>query len=172
MTYYTVGTIVNTHGIKGEVRVIATTDFPQKRFAKGAVLWAFLPNATQPTKLTVATVRQHKQFYLLSFTGYPSINDVEGFKTATLKITADELQADDLKPGEYYYHQIVGLHVVTESGDQLGTIKEILSPGANDVWVVQRTGKADLLLPVIDQVVKHIDLDSQQVTVDLMEGLD
>ncbi|CAJ1228211.1 ribosome maturation factor RimM [Levilactobacillus zymae] len=172
MTYYTVGTIVNTHGIKGEVRVIATTDFPQKRFAKGAVLWAFMPNATQPTKLTVATVRQHKQFYLLSFTGYPSINDVEGFKTATLKISEDELQADDLQPGEYYYHQIVGLDVVTVAGDKLGTVKEILSPGANDVWVVQRPGQSDLLLPVIDQVVKDVDLDQHQVTVELMEGLD
>lgn len=172
MTYYTVGTIVNTHGIKGEVRVVATTDFPQKRFAVGAILWAFLPQQKQPVKLTIATVRQHKQFYLLGFTDRPSINDVESLKTATLKITADELQADDLGPGEYYYHQIVGLDVVDETGQKLGTVKEILSPGANDVWVVQRAGQSDLLLPVIDQVVKKVDLDAHQITVELMEGLD
>ncbi|PTM23865.1 ribosome maturation factor RimM [Lactobacillus sp. PFC-70] len=172
MAYYTVGTLVNTHGIKGEVRVVATTDFPQSRFAVGATLFAFMPNQPAPIQLTVKTVRQHKNFYLLSFAGRPSINDVEGLKTAVLKIDDDQLQADDLKPGEYYYHQIVGLSVVTEDGEPLGTIKEILSPGANDVWVVARPGQSDLLLPKIDQVIKRVDLDQHQVTVELMEGLD
>lgn len=172
MAYYTVGTIVNTHGIKGEVRVIATTDFPKKRFAVGSTLYAFMPNQTQPTVLKIGTMRQHKNFYLLSFPDRPSINDVESLKTATLKISEDELQTTDLQPGEYYYHQIVGLDVVTEAGEPLGQIKEILSPGANDVWVVGRPGKSDLLLPKIDQVIKRVDLDAHQVTVELMEGLD
>lgn len=172
MAYYTVGTIVNTHGIKGEVRVIATTDFPAKRFAVGATLLAFLPQQTTPIKLTIVSVRRHKAFYLLGFKDRPSINDVEGLKTATLKITDDQLTTDDLKPGEYYYHQIVGLDVVTVDGEKLGQIKEILAPGANDVWVVARPGKNDLLLPKIDQVIKNVDLAAHQVTVELMEGLE
>lgn len=172
MAYYTVGTIVNTHGIKGEVRVVAITDFPESRFAVGATLYAFQKGQTQPVKLTVASERPHKNFYLLSFEGKPSINDVEIYKQSTLKVTDDQLQNDQLQPGEYYYHQIVGLNVVTEDGDELGTIKEILSPGANDVWVVDRPGKDDLLLPKIDQVIKDVDLDRHQVTVELMEGLE
>lgn len=172
MAYYTVGTIVNTHGIRGEVRVVATTDFPTKRFAVGATLYAFLPHQTTPVTLKVGTVRKHKSFYLLSFPDRPSINDVEGLKTATLKIADDQLDQSDLQPGEYYYHQIVGLDVVTVDGEPLGQIKEILSPGANDVWVVARPGKSDLLLPKIDQVIKQVDLDHHQVIVELMEGLD
>ncbi|MCH4123424.1 MAG: ribosome maturation factor RimM [Levilactobacillus sp.] len=172
MAYYTVGTIVNTHGIKGEVRVIATTDFPESRFAVGSTLYAFQKGQTQPTQLTVATMRKHKNFYLLGFVDKPSINDVEIYKQSTLKVTDNELAASDLQPGEYYYHQIVGLQVVTVDGEKLGEIKEILSPGANDVWVVARPGKDDLLLPKIDDVVKKVDLDAGQVTVELMEGLE
>jgi len=172
MAYYTVGTIVNTHGIKGEVRVIATTDFPESRFAVGSTLYAFAKDQTKPVTLTVATMRKHKNFYLLGFEGKPSINDVELYKQSTLKVTDNELETGDLQPGEYYYHQIVGLKVVTEDGEELGEIKEILSPGANDVWVVDRPGKDDLLLPKIDDVVKKVDLDAGQVTVELMEGLE
>lgn len=172
MAYYTVGTIVNTHGIKGEVRVIATTDFPESRFAVGSTLYLFQQGQAKPLTLQVASMRKHKQFYLLSFEGKPSINDVEIYKQGTLKVTDNELETGDLQPGEYYYHQIVGLKVVTEDGEELGKIKEILAPGANDVWVVDRPGKDDLLLPKIDQVIKTVDLDAGQVTVELMEGLE
>jgi len=172
MAYYTVGTIVNTHGIKGEVRVMAITDFPESRFAVGSTLYAFQKGQSKPVKLTIASERPHKNFYLLSFEGKPSINDVEIYKQSTLKVTDDQLEHDKLQPGEYYYHQIVGLDVVTVDGEALGTIKEILSPGANDVWVVDRPGKDDLLLPKIDQVIKTIDLEQHQVTVELMEGLE
>ena len=89
-----------------------------------------------------------------------------------MKVTDNELESNDLRPGEYYYHQIVGLDAVTVDGENLGKIKEILSPGANDVWVVARPGKSDLLLPKIDQVIKRVDLDQGEVIVELMEGLD
>ena len=72
----------------------------------------------------------------------------------------------------YYYHQIIGLDVVDENGNSLGEIKEILSPGANDVWVVKRKQKNDLLLPVIDEVIKDVDLAAGKVHVELLEGLD
>ena len=85
------------------------------------------------------------------------------------------VSADDQQPlddGQYYYHQIIGLDVETTDGQKLGKIKEILSPGANDVWVVERPEKRDLLLPVIDDVIKKVDLDQQLVIVELMEGLE
>ena len=83
----------------------------------------------------------------------------------------EEDQAE-LAEGEYYYHQIIGLKVVTTEGRELGKIKEILAPGANDVWVVQRPKQSDLLLPVIDDVVKQVDLDGGYVEVELLEGLE
>ena len=62
--------------------------------------------------------------------------------------------------------------MVTTEGRELGKIKEILAPGANDVWVVARKQQSDLLLPVIDDVVKKVDLAAGRVEVELMEGLE
>ena len=110
----------------------------------------------------------HNMATLLLNNGY--INDVEQFRDHKLMVSADDQQPLDY--GQYYYHQIIGLDVETTDGRHLGKIKEILSPGANDVWVVERPEKRDLLLPVIDDVVKNVDLDKNLVTVELMEGLE
>ena len=168
MDFYNVGKIVNTHGIRGDVRVMPTTDFVAERFAKGQDL--YLQQAGEPLKLTVESARQHKGFILVKFVGYDNINDVQSFRDHELMVTEDEQQP--LEEGQYYYHQIIGLTVKTLEGRELGVIKEILSPGANDVWVVKRTGQSDLLLPVIDDVVKNVDLDKGEVDVELMEGLE
>ena len=168
MDFYNVGKIVNTHGIRGDVRVMPTTDVVAERFAKGQDL--YLQQAGEPLKLTVESARQHKGFILVKFVGYDNINDVQAFRDHELMVSGKDQQP--LEDGQYYYHQIIGLSVKTVDGEELGTIKEILSPGANDVWVVQRDGKKDLLLPVIDDVVKDVDLDAGEVTVELMEGLE
>ncbi len=171
MNYYNIGKIVNTQGVKGEVRVVAITDFPEKRFKVGNRLYARTAKSKTLIPLEVDGVRKHKQFILLHFKGYPTINDVEFLKPSELMIDETSLSNDDLKPGEYYYHQIIGLDVY--EGDQLvGQVKEILSPGANDVWVVQRKAKKDLLLPKIDSVIKDVDLENHRIMVEIPEGLD
>ena len=168
MQFYNVGKIVNTHGIRGEVRVLPTTDFVKERLAPQQKL--YLQEADGPLELTVEGARQHKGFILVKFAGYDNINAVEGFRGHELMVSAADQQP--LEDGQYYYHQIIGLAVKTVAGEELGRIKEILAPGANDVWVVERPGKTDLLLPVIDDVVKRVDLDQGLVTVELMEGLE
>ncbi len=168
MEYLNVGKIVNTHGIRGEVRVISQTDFPDERYQKGEKLFLFREGMT-PLELTVAGHRRHKNFDLLTFEGYPNINDVEKFRDGILKVAKDNLA--QLAEDEYYYHQIIGLIVVDEDDKEIGKIKEILSPGANDVWVVQRKGKKDALIPYIASVVKEIDLANGIVKVELPEGL-
>lgn len=171
MEFYDVGTIANTHGIKGEVKVMSVTDFPDERFKLGNTLYLFKSDDAEPLELKVASHRVHKGFDLLKFEGYDNINDVEQFKGAKLKV--DESQHQPLDDGQYYYDQIIGLDVVTTDGETIGKIKEIIpTNGANDVWSVKRPGKQDLLLPVIDDVVKKVDLDNQLVEVELMEGLD
>lgn len=166
--YLNVGKIVNTQGLKGEVRVISQTDFPELRYKKGTVLTLVQENHA-PIQLTVKSHRKHKNFDILSFEDHPSINDVEKYRDGMLKISKAELT--ELPENEFYYHEIIGLTVIDEQGDELGTIKEILSPGANDVWVVQRLKQKDILLPYIDSVVQTIDLDNGTVTVEIPEGL-
>ncbi|WP_347550371.1 ribosome maturation factor RimM [Pseudalkalibacillus hwajinpoensis] len=163
-----VGKIVNTHGVRGEVRVISRTDFPEERYAVGSRLYLFKND--EPVGLTVSSHRKHKQFDLLTFEGYHNINEVEHMKEGILKIMED--QGGQLEEEEFYYRDIIGLEVYTEENEFLGKVKEILSPGANDVWVVQSAGGGkDLLLPYIAQVVKKVDLTEAKITVHLMEGL-
>lgn len=166
--YLEVGKIVNTQGIKGEVRVMSLTDAPEERYQKGAKLTVFLKDQ-EPIELTVASHRKHKNFDLLSFEGYPSINDVEVFRDSILMVPKTELSK--VNEDEYYYYEIIGLSVYEENGEKLGEVKEILSPGANDVWVIQRKGKADALIPFISSVVKKIDLENQKAYVEIPEGL-
>lgn len=167
--YFDVGQIVNTQGLKGEVRVISITDFAEDRYKKGATLTLF-QEGKEPLELTVKSHRLHKNFHLLTFEGLNRIEDVEGFKGGMLKVSEEQLE--ELEENEFYYHEIIGLEVFSEEGEALGKVKEILSLGANDVWVIQRQGKKDLLIPYIADVVKEVNIEAGKVTVSLLEGMD
>lgn len=166
--YLNVGKIVNTQGLKGEVRVISQTDFPELRYKKGSVLTLF-QDGKAPVRLVIKSHRKHKNFDIVSFEEHPSINDVEKYRDGILKVEKGDI--GELDDNEFYYHEIIGLKVVEEDGTELGKIKEILSPGANDVWVVQRIKKKDILLPYIESVVKQVDVANGQVIVEIPEGL-
>ena len=170
MEYYDVGKIVNTHGIKGEVRVLSTTTHPEERYVERANLIWFGENG-QEEQLTVRTHRTHKTFDLLSFEGYGNVNDVESFVGGTLRISEDMLL--DLPENEFYIHEVIGSRVIDEdTGKDIGKVKDILTPGANDVWIVERPNKKDLLLPYIESVILSVDLNDTVVHVHVMEGLD
>ncbi|WP_028592366.1 ribosome maturation factor RimM [Paenibacillus massiliensis] len=163
-----VGKIVNTHGIRGELKILSSTDFPEDRFAKGSEL-LIVSEQGAPIPVTVETSRFQKNMVIVKFKEFGNINDVEKYKGSMLKITAD--RQGELGQDEFYFHQIVGCEVFTEEGELLGTIKEILTPGANDVWVVKQKNGKDLLLPYIEEVVLQVDVSEKRVTVRLMEGL-
>ncbi|MCY7757027.1 ribosome maturation factor RimM [Bacillus inaquosorum] len=167
--WFNVGKIVNTHGIKGEVRVISKTDFAEERYKPGNTLYLFMDGRNEPVEVTVNTHRLHKQFHLLQFKERQSLNEVEELKNAIIKVPEEDL--GELNEGEFYFHEIIGCEVFTEDGELIGRIKEILTPGANDVWVVARKGKKDALIPYIESVVKHIDVSEKKIEIELMEGL-
>ena len=169
MTYYNVGKIVNTQGLQGELRVLSVTDFADERFKKKSVLALFDDKDNYIMDVEIASHRKHKNFDIVKFKGLYHINDVEKYKGCSLKIAEENLT--DLDDGEFYYHEIIGLKVIDENEKELGKIKEILSPGANDVWVIQRPKKKDALIPYIDSVVQEVDLENGLVRVTLLEGL-
>lgn len=169
MEYFNVGKIVNTQGLQGEMRVLSVSDFTEERFKKGTILALFDMQNNYVQDIEIASHRKQKNFDIVKFKGMYHINDIEKFKNFSLKVGSDHLT--ELEDGEFYYHEIIGLEVY-EKEIFLGTVKEILQPGANDVWVVQRKGKKDLLLPYIPSVVLNVDVNNGRVDVELMEGLD
>ena len=167
-TFYKVGKIVNTQGLRGEVRVISTTDFAEERYKKGTEL-AIFKDGEFLTFVTVASHRRHKNFDLLTFEGMNRIEDVEKYKECLLKVAEEQLT--ELEEDEFYYHEIIGLEIVTDEGEVLGKVTEILSPGSNDVWVVKQKGKKELLIPFIEPVVYKVDKEDKKAYIHLLEGL-
>lgn len=89
--WFNVGKIVNTHGIKGEVRVISKTDFAEERYKPGNTLYLFMDGSNEPVEVTVNTHRLHKQFHLLQFKERQSLNEVEKLKNAIIKVPEEDL---------------------------------------------------------------------------------
>lgn len=168
--WFNVGKIVNTHGIKGEVRVISKTDFAEKRYKPGNHLFLFMDGSQEHLELIVKAHRVHKNFDLLTFEGYENVNEVEKLKNAIIKVP--ESQLGELDEGEFYFHEIVGCLVFTVHGEEIGRITEILTPGANDVWVIKpKNGGRDILIPYIEQIVKKVDVKEKIILIQPMEGL-
>ncbi|WP_066289119.1 ribosome maturation factor RimM [Bacillus sp. FJAT-29937] len=167
--WFNVGKIVNTHGIRGEVRIISKTDFADERYKSGNRLYLFMPQSKSPLELTVNSHRTHKNFDLVTFDGYNNINQVENMKGGILKVPESQLSA--LDEDEFYYHEIIGCTVTTKDGEEIGKISEILSPGANDVWVIKGKGGKEILIPYIEAVVKEVNVKEKMVIIDPIEGL-
>lgn len=167
--WFTVGKLANTHGLRGEVKVVPNTDFGDTRFAVGNKL--SLHNDGRQVVVEITGSREHKGAYILKLKGIDDINEAEKYKGWLMKISEED--QGKLDEGEYYYHEIIGCNVITEDDEELGVISEILSPGANHVWVVDlvKSKGKQVLLPVIDDVILNVDVANKTVTVRLMEGL-
>lgn len=164
---YTIGKVINTHGIKGEVKVKQITDFVE-RFAKGAVVY-LVDEKEHAVSLEISSVRQQRDVLLIRFTGHDSIEQVESFKGLLLKIKAEQLTP--LNEHEFYFHEIIGCTVFDMNGNEIGIVDSILTPGANDVWVVKNQQQKEFLIPYIEEVVKEVDVTNKKVIIELMEGL-
>ena len=133
--YFRVGVIANTHGIRGEVKVFPTTEDPQRFKGMKEII---LDTGSEKKVLEVASARFFKNLVILKFKGIDSINDIEKYKGKDLLVTREN--AIPLNEGEYYIADIIGATVVTEDGAQFGILKDVLTTGANDVYVVDHEG--------------------------------
>lgn len=165
----TVGQVANTHGIRGEIKVWPQTDFADVRFAKGSKLLLSHPDGGEERVVVVERSRDQKNVFIVKLEGINDINEAVRYKGWALKVGDD--QRVPLQKDEFYYRDIIGCTVVEEDGKVLGVIDDILRPGANDVWVVNRPEGSPVLLPYIDDVVLSVNVPARTVTVRLMEGM-
>lgn len=161
-----VGVITQTHGIRGEVKVFPTTD-DANRFQK--LKEVILETGKERLTLTVAGVKFFKQYVILKFREYDSINDVEKYKGAKLLVPREK--AVKLQKDEYFVADLIGMQVVTEDGEPFGRLKNVLETGANDVYVVETTEGKEVLLPAIKECIQQVDMGKGVITVHIMDGL-
>jgi 16S rRNA processing protein RimM len=155
--------VVRPFGLRGELKVELLTDYPEQL---GRLHTVYLGPQAEPW--AVEGVRLHKGAALFKLTGCDDRTAAEALRGALVQIALED--AVPLEEGEYYEHQIVGLKVVGEDGTLLGKITEVISTGANDVYLVVGPG-GELLLPAIESVILEIDLQADQMVVHLLEGL-
>ena len=161
-----VGVITTTHGIRGEVKVFPTTDDPKRFLDLKNVI---LDDGKTTLDLEIQNVKFFKNLVILKFKGIDNINDIEKYKKAGLYVTRED--AVELEEDEYFIADLIGMDVISEEGEQLGTISDVLQTGANDVYVISSKGQKDLLLPAIHECVLDVNVEERTMKVHLMPGL-
>jgi 16S rRNA processing protein RimM len=163
----TVGRVGRAHGIRGEVTVDVRTDTPDERFADGAMLMTD-PEAAGP--LTVTGTRWHSGRLLVRFAGVPDRTAAEALRGVVLntEIAADD-HPDD--PDEYFDHQLVGLEVVTRGGEVVGSLTDVVHAPGQDLLVVGRSDRPELLVPFVAAIVPEVDVRAGRLVIDPPDGL-
>ena len=167
---YNVGKIVNTQGIKGELRCCCRQIFLKRVFKKAkAHLWWIRKKDGNDRRGRISDACK-KMFISSNLTDSMTLMYVEKYKGWMLKVRASD-QLLELEDDSIITMKLLAVSVVTEDGETLGTVTDILTPGANDVWVVTRPVGKHVLLPVIDDVVLNVDIAAKKILVYIMEGL-
>lgn len=156
-----VGEIVNTHGVRGELKVVPLTDEPDE-------LLDYNHFFIEDKDYKVSNIRFHKEFALVSLDGINDMNIAEGFKGKFLELPREELKP--LSDGRYYICDLIGLKVIDVTLGVLGTINEVINTPGNDVYVVEYNGKP-LCIPVLDGVVNDVNLEKGEMIITLPKGL-
>lgn len=164
--FFRIGVITSTHGLKGEVKVFPTTD-DVARFKK--LKKCILRTPKGDMEVEKASCKFFKNMVILSFKEFKDINEVEKYKNCELYVSRED--AVPLEEDEYYISDVIGMKVVSNDGEELGVLKDVLQTGANDVFIVDMKDGRELLLPVIKECVLDIDYDNKQVIVKLMKGM-
>lgn len=161
-----VGVIASPHGLKGEVRVYPTTD-DVRRFKR--LKDVLLDTGKEKITLEIEGVKFSGRFVLLKFKGLDEIGAVEKYRGKGLYVTRDK--AVRLRRDEYFVADLIGLSVRTEDGAALGTLTDVISTGANDVYAVRMEGDREVLIPAIRECILEVDIEGGLMTVHLLDGL-
>ena len=164
--YLRVGVITTTHGIRGEVKVFPTTDDPG-RFKE--LKMVFLDTGKELLPLELVGVKFFKQLAILKFKGIDDINEIEKYRGKDLLIHRED--AVELEEGEYFIFDLIDSTVYTEDGKELGTLIEIMTTAANDVYVVKTLAGKELLIPSIKECILDVDVANKKIVVHLLDGL-
>lgn len=155
-----VGEIVNTHGIKGELRIISDFKYKNLIFEPGFNLYV----GKRREKLTIITYRKHKNYDMVTFEGINDINDAIAYKGDSVYINRDDIKIDG-----FVNEDIVGLSVYSDN-KFIGTVESVVDNTAHEILIVTNEEKRHMI-PFIDEFIVGVDLENKRIDVNLIEGL-
>jgi 16S rRNA processing protein RimM len=161
-----VGRIARAHGIRGQVIVNPETDFPEQRFRPGAKMFAKRGPAVDA--LVVTTVRFQNGRPVIGFEGVQTMNDAETLAGLELRVPVEELAA--LPAGTFYHHDLVGCQVVTNRGEEVGTVEGVEGTVGGSRLVVAGA-RGEILIPLATEICRTIDVPGKRIVIEPPEGL-
>lgn len=159
-----VGKIINTHGIKGDLKVFPLTDYMERFEELG---WVYIEGSSK--KFYIRNVKYMPTVVLLSFEGYEDIDLVKKFKDRYLLI--DESQRRNLPEDTHYIADIIGLDVYTVEDEYVGKVKDIIQTGSNEVYIIEGKNNEEIMIPAIKEFILEICLKEGRITIDPIEGM-
>jgi len=160
--FLVVGKLRRPHGIHGEILMDVLTDFPERLLPGKEVL---VGESHQPFE--ILGLRRHDPELLITLDGIETREDAGEYRNQMVYVQADALP--ELPEGEYYHHELIGLVVEDENGQELGVVEQVLVTGANDVYLVRTPDEKELLFPAIHEVVLEIDPENGKMVVRPMD---
>lgn len=162
-----VGKIVNTHGLRGEVKIVTWTDYPE---VFENLEYVYAKKKKEELKLSIKQIKYQKNNIIVKFSEINSIDEAETFKNCVL--TAEREMLGELPEGTYYIADLIGCEVFDEEDKHLGKVSDVFNTGANDIYAVSAPERKDLLIPVTDETVISVDIENKKIIVNLPEGLE
>ncbi|SHH07523.1 ribosome maturation factor RimM [Tepidibacter thalassicus] len=163
--YFKVGQIVNTQGLKGEMRVYPLTDY-KERFEE--LDWVYIGDDLD-TKYEIEKVRYKNNLVILKIKGIDNINEVEKIRNEYLKIPREN--ARKLEEDEYFIADLIGIKVYTVKGDYIGVLDDVIQTGANDVYIIKNEEGKEFLIPAVKQIVPEINIEEKKIIIDPIKGM-
>jgi 16S rRNA processing protein RimM len=164
--YLDIGVIANTHGIKGELKIVPLTDNSERFSNLKSVL---VDNKGNLKSYNIEYVKYFKDFVILKFKEIPDMTAAEKLKGLILKI--ERKDAVKLPKDSFFICDLIGCQVLEENNKNLGRVTNILKTGSNDVYVVEDENGKEILIPALKTVVKEISVENKKILVSLPEGL-
>ena len=165
MDFLTVGRIIKTVGLKGELKIFPTTSFSFARFKKGAIL--YIEANGEYRKVTVEAKRAKDKFIILKFNELNDINEAEKYLGNFLLAEKDYSL---LKKDEYFYEDLLNCTVYFDNGALIGLVYKIEEYGPY-VTLRIKTNKKDVLIPFVEQYLSNVDIASKKIVINYIEGL-
>ena len=162
MKYIYIGKIVNTHGIKGEVRILSNFKFKDRVFIKDMPIYI----GKNKDKEIINTYRPHKQFDMITMIGYSNINEILKYKAEPVYINKEDLK---INTGEYLDEELINLDIIINN-EIIGKVKKIeIYPKQS--FLVVKTEKKDCLIPYVSDIIEEINFKKGFIRIKNIKGL-
>ncbi len=162
------GQVLRPHGVRGELKIRVLTDYPERMTELETVYVGADPQAAHPRGYRVEQIRPQNEYRLLKLAGIDTRDEANRMREMFIMVALQD--AVPLEEGEFYVYQLIGLKVRTETGQDLGTLTEVLETGANDVYIVDSPAYGEILIPALADTILKTDVEAGVLVVKLPEG--